>query len=175
MNFGKKLAIIGLIIFGIGVPSTATSMTMFGNAPHGLQNSHYYDGISVEPDQTKNIKPTLLGRNPIIIDFYVIPQGVPYHVTMTNYEYSTEVLNVVGSNSSQHNVEYARPGTYDIDFTNLGEETLYLNFEITDAKYGKDYGVPRIFLGFIMYVWYTVFFGGIVIGSIGAAIWKIRK
>ena len=175
MNFGKKLVIIGLIIFGIGVPSTATSMTMFGNAPHGLQNSLFYDGISVEPDQTQNIKPTLRGSNPIIVDFYVIPQGVPYHVTMTNYEYDTEVLNVVDSNSTQYTVDFARPGTYDIDFINLGDQTLYLNVEITDAKYGKQDDSYRLFLGFLIYVWYAVFFGGIATVITGAAIWKTRK
>lgn len=175
MNLGKKLAIIGLIIFGVGVPSTATSMTLLGNMPHGLQSSHYYDGISIEPDQTKNVKPTLRGSNPIVVDFYVIPQGVPYHVTMINYEYGREVLNVVDSNSSQYNVDFARPGTYDIDFTNLGDETLYLNIEITDAKYGKQDNSYRVFLELMIYVYYTVFFGGIITGSIGAAIWRIRK
>ncbi len=176
MNFGKKLAIIGLIIFGVGVPSTALSMTMFGNMQSsGLQYNVSVDDISMGPNQERNIKHTFNGHNPILVNFYSSPEGIPYHVTITNYERNYEVLNVLNSNSSEHRIEGIMRGTYDFDFINVGDQWISIDMEIVDAEYGKQNKSYEILFGLFIYVWYTVFFGGIIVGTLGAAIWKTRK
>jgi len=176
MNLGKKLAIIGLIIFGVGVPSTATTMSssMF-DLPHGMQQSATIDGIVVYPNEAKNIKHTLRGSNPILVSFEVDPQKVPYSVIVTNYQWSHEVLNVVESGSSEHKIEYAMLGTYDFDFVNLGDEDLYITIEIKDARYDEISNLQKNLIPLMIYIYYTVFFGGIVVGSIGVVIWRVRK
>ena len=174
MNFGKKLAIIGLIIFGVGVPATATTMSSsLFDPPTGIQSGTIIDGIVIYPGEEKNIKHTLRGHNPILVHFEVNPQKVPYSVTVTNYEWSHEVLNIVESGSAVVRIDQSREGTYDFDFVNLGDDELYLSIEIEDAKYSKNN--LKYFLPLMIYVWYAVFFGGIIVGSIGAAIWKITK
>ena len=176
MNFGKKLAIIGLIIFGVGVPSAATSMSSpLFDPPRGMQAGATLDGIVIYPGEEKNIKHTLRGHHPILVSFEVNPQRVPYSVIVTNYEWSNEVLNVVESSSAKHKIDFAREGTYDFDLTNLGAEELYLTIEIKDAKQEEMDTLYEFALPLMIYVYYVVFFGGIVIGSIGAAIWKITK
>ena len=174
MNFGKKLAIMGLIIFGVGVPSTATTMSSsLFDPPFGMQAGTTIDGIVLYPDEPKNIKHTLRGHNPILVTFEANPQKIPYSVIITNYEWSREVLNIVESGSAEYRIDSAREGTYDFDFVNLGDEELYLTIEIEDAKYGKSnlhYALPLM-----IYVWYLVFFGGIIVGSIGVAIWRMTK
>ena len=174
MNFGKKLAIIGLIIFGVGVPSTATTMSSsLFDPPRGMQAGVTIDGIVIYPGEEKNIKHTLRGHNPILVHFNVNPQNNPYSVTVTNYEWSNEVLSIVESGSTAVRIDQAREGTYDFDFVNLGNDELYLSIEIEDARYDKSalhYTFPLM-----IYVWYIVFFGGIIVGSLGAAIWRTTK
>jgi len=176
VNPGKKLAIIGLIIFGVGVPSTATTMSSsLFDIPFGMQQSSTIDGIVVYPDEPKNIKYTFRGHNPVLASFEVNPQGIPYSVTVTNYEWSYEVLNIVESGSAEHRIEHARVGTYDFDFVNLGDEELYLTMELEDAEHGKIIGLDQFLIHFMIYIYYTVFFGGIIVGSIGIILWRIRK
>lgn len=176
MNIGKKLVIIGLIIFGVGVPSTAISMSSpLFDPPFGMQAGATIDGIVIYPDEEKNIKHTLRGHNPILVSFEVNPQKIPYSVTVTNYEWSMEVLNIVESGSSEHKIDYARIGTYDFDFLNLGDEELYLTIEIKDAKYDELVILDQFTLSLIIYIYYFVFFGGIIIGGIGVVLWRIRK
>ncbi len=176
MNFGKKLAIIGLIIFGVGVPSTATTMSSsLFDLPFGMQQSSTIDGIVVYPDEAKNIKHTFRGHNPVLVNFEVNPQKVPYSVVVTNYEWSNEALNIVESGSAEYRIDYARFGTYDFDFTNLGDEDLYITMEIKDARYDEVNNLHRNLIPLMIYIYYTVFFGGIIVGSIGTVIWRIRK
>lgn len=174
MNFGKKLAIIGLIIFGVGVPSTAFSMSSpLFDPPMGMQAGVTIDGIVIYPEEEKNIKHTLRGHNPIWIHLEVNPQKIPYSVSMTNYEWSREVLNIVEYGSTTIRLDDARAGTYDFDFVNLGDDELYLTIEIEDARYNGEN--IQYFLPIMIYIWYFVFFGGIIIGSIGIAIWRVTK
>jgi len=176
MNFGKKLVIIGLIIFGVGVPLTiATMSSPLFDPPFGMQTSATIDGIVIYPDEEKNIKHTLRGYNPILVSFEVNPQKIPYSVTVTNYEWSHEVLNIVESGSSEHKMYGARIGTYDFDFVNLGNEEIYLTIEIKDARYDELVTLDQFATSIIFYIYYTVFFGGIIIGSIGVVIWRITK
>lgn len=176
MNFGKKLAIIGLIIFGVGVPLTAISMSSpLFDVPPGVQQSTTMDGIVVYPNEVKNIKYTFHGFNPVLASFEVNPQGMPYGIIVTNYEWSNEVLNIVDSGSAEYKIDYARAGTYDFDFTNLGDEELYITVKIKDAIYGESNNLQRQFIPIMIYIYYAVFFGGIAIGSVGAAIWRITK
>jgi len=93
MNFGKKLAIIGLIIFGVGVPLTMISMSSpLFDPPFGMQAGATIDGIVIYSDEEKNIKHTLRGHNPILVSFEVNPQKIPYSVIVTNYEWSRIVF-----------------------------------------------------------------------------------
>lgn len=176
MNFGKKLAIIGLIIFGVGVPSTAISMSSpLFDVPFGMQQSSTIDGIVLYSDEQKNIKHTFRGHNPVLVNFEVSPQKIPYSVIVTNYEWSDEVLNIVESGSAEHMLDHARVGTYDFDFVNLGDEELYLSIDIKDAEYGDRGNLYRYSLQLMIYVYYAVFFGGIIVGSIGIVIWRKVK
>ncbi|MGY5146588.1 MAG: hypothetical protein ACW9W4_01105 [Candidatus Nitrosopumilus sp. bin_7KS] len=176
MNFGKKLAIIGLIIFGVGVPSTAISMSSpLFDPPFGMQYGATIDGIVLYPNEDKNIKHTFRGHNPVLVSFEVNPQEIPYSVIVTNYEWSNEVLNTIESGSTEHKIDYARVGTYDFDFVNLGDDELYLSIEIKDAKYDEFETLHQFTLPMMIYIYYTVFFGGIIIGSIGIIVWKRTK
>jgi len=176
MNFGKKLAIIGLIIFGVGVPSAAASMSSpLFDPPFGMQAGTTIDGIVIFPGEEKNIKHTLRGHNPILVNFEVNPQKTPYNVIVTNYEWSNKVLNIVESGSAEYRIDFAREGTYDFDLTNLGDEELYLTIEIKDAKYDEIDALYKSTLPLMIYVYYFVFFGGIIVGSIGGVIWRIKK
>ena len=176
MNFGKKLAIIGLIVFGVGVPSTTTTMSSsLFDLPHGMQQSSTIDGIVVYPNESKNIKHTLRGYNPILVTFEVEPQKIPYNIIVTNYQLSQEVLNVVESGSAQHRIEIARPATHDFDFVNMGTEELYITIEIKDTKHDQVRDRQELIGPLMIYIYYSVFIGGIVVGSIGIAIWRMTK
>ena len=176
INFGKKLAIIGLIIFGVGVPSTATTMSSsLFDLPFGMQQSSTIDGLVIYPDEPKNIKHTFRGHNPVLVSFEVNPQDTPYSVIVTNYEWSDKVLNIVESGSAEHRIEHARVGTYDFNFVNLGDEELYLSIDITDAEYGDRDNPYRYSLQLMIYIYYAVFFGGIIVGSTGIIIWRMTK
>lgn len=176
MNFGKKLAIIGLIVFGVGVPSTAFSMSSpLFDMPLGMQQSATIDGIVIYPDEPKNIKHTFRGHHPVLISLEVNPQKVPYNVKVTNYEMSYDVLNIVESGSGTYRMDGVRPGTYDFDFVNMGDVELYLSIEFQDARYDDTKILHENMLPLMIYVYYSVFFGGIIIGSIGIVIWKMQK
>ena len=176
MNFGKKLTIIGLVVFAVGVPSTATSMSSpLFDMPFGMQQSTSIDGIVIYPDEPKNIKHTFRGHHPVLVTFEVNPQKVPYGVVVTNYELSYDVLNIVESGSAEHRMDGIRSGTYDFDFVNMGDEELYMSIDIQDANYNETKNLRDIVLPLMLYVYYIVFFGGIVVGSIGVMIWRMTK
>ena len=176
MNFGKKLTIIGLIIFGLGVPSTAITMSSpLFDLPPGMQGSTTIDPFVIHPDTLKNIKYTFQGYNPVIVNFNVNPEGTPYNVVVTSYEYSYEALNVVESGSATHKIDNVRVGTYDFDFTNLGDEEIYLSIEINDANYDDIMSFQKLFSPIMISIYYVVFFGGIATSIFGAIAWKTRK
>ncbi|QLH06666.1 hypothetical protein [Nitrosopumilus ureiphilus] len=139
-----------------------------------MQQSSTIDGIVIYPDEPKNIKHTFRSHNPVLVIFDVNPQKIPYSVMITNYEWSEEVLNVVESDSAQHRIKHVRYGTYDFDFANLGDEELYLTIDIKDAKYDEINNFHNS-ISIMIYIYYSVFFGGIIISSVGAVIWRMTK
>ena len=57
----------------------------------------------------------------------------------------------------------------------MGDEDLYMSIDIQDATYDETKNLYDTILPLMLYVYYSVFFGGIVVGGIGIVIWRMTK